>query len=387
MKTRILSVEDQAAEAKLDRLYMDMHADHILKAGVRYFKHFTDDIFDAFENGEDIDGAVQNAKKAGVPDGLIKTAIDYAKAGFETIPGFDYIERIFPDVRTDDFHCLIYAPDVFFEAALTGGTYRNRDQKLPHDIRAPKIWHKIIHYIWQGARLQLVTKPYLLEQRTVCPLILSDFISEDGDIYFDMLEARIQNIQADEIILKGLDEVLSVLKRKMYAEEAFSTLLSLLLLTQGYAAQNECGNLSAFELKSKIDFIFKGLGKPLITDKIKLSFEALDLKIRNEVSAGVHVSVCEDDMQSLLHSEKISDQIDKIVKLQSVLCGSVPATFTLDPDASIDDLKHLVIHAWDSGVQSIDIYRLRSGWDEPLLTSDTLKTQNSKKPILEKSGT
>ena len=108
----------------LDGVYMQTHAAHIHNAGLRYFRHFADQIFDAHEQGQDIETVITDAKNAGLPEGLIKTILASARAGYDDLPGLNMAFE-----KTCDFTpYYILINDRFIESAVTETDYQTNDK-------------------------------------------------------------------------------------------------------------------------------------------------------------------------------------------------------------------------------------------------------------------
>lgn len=393
--TKFLSVENDDIEKDLDQLYLDMNKSHLFKSGFAYFKHFIDDIFSAIEEGGDPAPYIDQARNAGVPEGLVKSALDYARMGFEYLPGFDRFNKMFADVSSDYSHYQVYTPDPFFEAALTGGSYQINSGAV-QNIRAGKIWDRLLHYIWQGSRIKMVTKSWMVNQKTNYILTLNDFVSDQGDVYFEMLAETIKNVKAEQIVIKGLPEVLALFSKTVKSPDGINILLVFMALVQGMALQNNlsdtevCQNLKD-GIQGRINSILRPAGN--MTQEIQLDLKSINSDVENHVKnawyqvdlnakKGMHgsllVVVDDEDILSLQNDLALADQINVIGAMQRYVLGALDATFTISPDTSIDQLKAYLIESWGQGVQHIDFYRQRSGWDEPLLSIDYANSDENK---------
>tara|TARA_B100000686_G_scaffold319458_1_gene370220 strand:- start:3624 stop:4334 length:711 start_codon:yes stop_codon:yes gene_type:complete len=134
----------------LDAVYRDTHASHIWSAGARYMSALSDDLFTALEEGSDKEQAVETAKDAGLPEGLIKTILQADAQGYDHLPGLSRLAR---EGQEDLFIAYAIFDKAFVEAALTGSDVRNQDEG---SVRASEIWARLTHYIWQGCRIVLV---------------------------------------------------------------------------------------------------------------------------------------------------------------------------------------------------------------------------------------
>lgn|GEM_PF-4600475 len=391
--THILSVEDQGIEAVLNRLYFEANRHHALSAGISYFKHFLDNIFEAMENNGDIGCAIETAVESGVPEGLIKMALQYSEWGFEAVPGFDQIEKMLETDTGNDLVYQIFTPDKFFEAALTGGSYRKENGSV-HDIRAAKIWAQLVHYIWQGMRINLITQKYFLNDHDTSDLVLSDYISQDGEIYFEMLFEKIKETKGQEIIVKGIFDALALLGCDLARDgDALNSAMALLGIIQAQAAFIDAENADFPDkrIKKIIDVAIGRQASPLqshvfsetslnsdLKNRFKNSFYQLDIKSKKQALSGLSVSICADDLYKGLGGIQTSQQVMISAALQSIIVGAVPHTIILEPDSGLNDVKTILTDAWGQGLCYLDVYRLRSSWDEPLLSTDISKYTKGK---------
>lgn len=192
-----LALTTEGAAMALDRFYLATHQNHIFKAGIRYFKYLTEDVMDSCDrssaNGFNpainikLGKAVTAARDGGVPDGLIKSAIDYARQGYDGISGFDDLMKIYCDRDEAENRLHVLFEDEIVEAAMTG---REAVCETGH-VRAEKLWQKIHEYQWQGCDIALCFEP--LEQRSAAAaeIDISLFVTADGQVMEDLLKSHL----------------------------------------------------------------------------------------------------------------------------------------------------------------------------------------------------
>ena len=137
-----ISVRDDDAEYQLDQFYLRQHQDFVFDLGLKYLASFVNPII---EDGKGLD--IDDLRTAGIPDGLVKAAQDLKMQGFESISGFHDLAKIFADRPAPTDTLSVLFDDTCLEAAVT--EHEIEHVTLGH-IRAPKLWHKINQYQWQG---------------------------------------------------------------------------------------------------------------------------------------------------------------------------------------------------------------------------------------------
>ena len=148
-KTLHISARDENAMDDLQKLYLLQNQSIIFYSGFSYLKNILDAVF---EGGEGV--SPQKLRQYGLPDGLIKIAMDLHEQGYEGISGFDDMNQLFDaEVRPVE-KAFIEFDSGCVEAAVTG---KELSSTLGH-IRAPKLWQMIHEYQWQGCHISLLFK-------------------------------------------------------------------------------------------------------------------------------------------------------------------------------------------------------------------------------------
>lgn len=148
-KIKRIFVEDVQALSLLEYSYLQQHQSIIFSYGIKYLSSFLNSIF---KHDEEVD--IHALRQAGLPEGLIKIAIDLRDQGYEGISGFDNLHKYFADMSCAPDPLHVICSDAFIEAAVTS---QDMDGEAGH-IRTSKLWQTIFQYQWQGCDIALFFK-------------------------------------------------------------------------------------------------------------------------------------------------------------------------------------------------------------------------------------
>ncbi len=124
---------------ELNQFYARQHQDVLIRLGVSQLNGYLADVFDGEAKVADLQGL-------GMPDGLIKTAIDLKTMGHDGVPGLDDLTRIYSDIYWDAQRAVLSVSDDFIQAAVTGDDLSIDDGH----VRAQRLWSRAVSYLWQG---------------------------------------------------------------------------------------------------------------------------------------------------------------------------------------------------------------------------------------------
>jgi|GEM_PF-1496706 hypothetical protein len=206
-----ISATQQDAITALDRFYLTTQQDYVFKAGLQYLRHLIDDVINSCDRS-DISGfnpmqnqtlydAVMSAREGGAPDGLIKTAIDLARQGYEGVSGFDALLKIYYDIDPATTRLELIFEDDAIEAAVTGRDARRKGDFSGGHMRAQKLWHKSHEYQWQGCDIALRFNPPVVQETTPVEIDMSCFVTPDGGVS----ETDLKNFLAEQLKAGILD--------------------------------------------------------------------------------------------------------------------------------------------------------------------------------------
>ena len=157
-KNLYISARNENALDALGEVYLSQYSDIIFQSGLKYLSSLVNPIFEG--EGEI---SAEELRRHGLPDGLIKIAIDLSSQGYEGISGFHDLERIFEKKQRFDPKVTVFFDSGCVEAAVTG---RELSSNVGH-IRAPKLWQCVHDYIWQGCRIILAFSENYIEPPSI----------------------------------------------------------------------------------------------------------------------------------------------------------------------------------------------------------------------------